>query len=172
MKILIINTGSSSLKYQLIDKETDKCMIKGHIDGIGLDRCFIKYSHDNGNHKEDLGNIDYDRAIELSLNSITENRIIDSLEEIKAVGHRVVHGGEYYSDSVIIDDNVIEAIDKLSDLAPLHNPPNLKGIKACMKALPNSPHIAVFDTAFHQTLPEEAYLYAVPYKYYKENREV
>ena len=152
MKILVINSGSTSLKYQLIDSDNEKVLIKGLYERIGQDP-------ELPTHKE---------ALEKTLDSLTdkETGVIGSLDEIDAVGHRVVHGGEYFSEAVRSDDDVLAKIEELCDLAPLHNPANLLGIKACMKLMPGTLNVAVFDTAFHQTMPREAYLYGIPYEYY------
>lgn len=170
MKILVLNSGSSSLKYKLFDMSTEKTLISGHIDGIGLDRCIVKIACDGaGEEKKELVK-DHVDAVMLALKSLKQKKIIKSYNEIDAVGHRVVHGGEKYSQPTLIDDKVIKEIEKLFDLAPLHNPPNVAGILACRKMLPKIPQIAVFDTAFHQTMPPEAYLYGLPYEMYEKYR--
>ncbi len=168
MKILVFNSGSSSLKYKLFDVSTEKAMIAGHVDGIGLNRCFVKISIDDKEEEKKELVKDHVDAVILALKSLKEKGIIKSYDEIDAVGHRVVHGGEKYSKPTIINDNVIKTIEELFGLAPLHNPPNLAGILACRKMLPKTPQIAVFDTAFHQTMPPEAYLYGLPYELYEK----
>ncbi|MDD2980415.1 MAG: acetate kinase [Hespellia sp.] len=170
MNVLIINCGSSSLKFQLIDSKTESVLAKGLCERIGIDGQFT-YAPANGIKETSQKPMPtHDEAIQYVLASLTDkkNGVIESLEEIDAVGHRVVHGGEYFSKATLITDEVMEAIDKCSDLAPLHNPANLIGIRACQKAMPNVPMSAVFDTAFHQTMPPKAYLYAIPYKYYEK----
>lgn len=170
MVVLVINCGSSSIKYQLIETETKKCLISGLVERIGAVTSIIK--HEIPGKKAIKLTISLDNhtaALTEIINFLKNNEhgVISSLDEIKAVGHRVVHGGETFKDSVLIDANVIHAIEDAVDLAPLHNPPNLKGIEAAQKAMPNIPHIAVFDTAFHHTLPPEAYLYAIPNRLYR-----
>ena len=170
MKILVINCGSSSLKFQLIDSESEQVICKGLCERIGIDGSQIVYTPAG---KDKITNVtpmpDHNRAIELVIEALTnkENGVV-SLEEIGAVGHRIVHGGEKFTKSVIITDEVIKAIEDVSDLAPLHNPANLIGIRACQKAMPGVPMVAVFDTAFHQTMPENAYLYGLHYSYYEK----
>ncbi len=171
MKILVINCGSSSLKFQLIDSDSEKVICKGLCERIGIDGSQISYTPDG---KDKITNVtpmpDHNRAIELVIEALTnkENGVVSSLSEIGAVGHRIVHGGEKFTKSVVINDDVIKAIEEVSDLAPLHNPANLIGIRACQKAMAGVPMVAVFDTAFHQTMPESAYLYGLPYSYYEK----
>ncbi|NMW84789.1 acetate kinase [Peptoniphilus sp. AGMB00490] len=171
MKILVINCGSSSLKYQLIDMETEELMAKGLVERIGIDGSRIKHET-IGKEKKTIETPmqDHKRALELVMESLTneEYGAIKSLDEIDAVGHRVVHGGEDFAKSVIIDEKVLKGIEDNVEIAPLHNPPNIMGIKACQKLLPNVKQVAVFDTAFHQTMPEESYIYALPYEYYEK----
>ena len=168
MKILVLNCGSSSLKFQLINTENNEIMAKGNFERIGGMKTTLKLNV-RGN-KEELLHIarDYDEAIEFILEVLLkpEYNLISSLDEISSVGHRIVHGGERFSKSVIINDEVISEIEKCTDLAPLHNPAGVAGIKAAQKALPNVPMVAVFDTAFHQTMPAKAYIYQIPYRYY------
>lgn len=168
LKILVLNSGSSSLKYKFFDMNTEKALISGHVDGIGLDRCFVKLEFDDKVEEKNVVVKDHVDAVMLALKSLKEKNIIKDYSEINAVGHRVVHGGEYYSQPAIIDDRVIRRIKELFDIAPLHNPPNLAGILACRKMLPRIPQIAVFDTAFHQTMPPHAYLYGLPYELYEK----
>lgn len=171
MKILVINAGSSSLKYQLIDMETEEVLAKGLCERIGIDGSKLNHTP-NGGEKVVIEKPmkDHSDAIKMVLEALTneEYGVISSMEEINAVGHRVVHGGEFFSKSVIIDDNVKKAVDQCVPLAPLHNPPNLIGIDACEKAMPGVPQVGVFDTAFHQTMPPSAYMYALPYSLYEK----
>ncbi len=170
MKILVINCGSSSLKFQLIDSETEKVLGKGICERIGIDGRIVFTPGDGDKITNDTAIPDHNRAIELVIEALTnkDTGVIASLDEIGAVGHRIVHGGEKFTKSVVIDEEVIKAIEEVSDLAPLHNPANLIGIRACQKAMPGVPMVAVFDTAFHQTMPEEAYLYGIPYAMYEK----
>ncbi|MCR5669401.1 MAG: acetate kinase [Butyrivibrio sp.] len=171
MKILVINCGSSSLKFQLIDSESEQVICKGLCERIGIDGSQIVYTPSG---KDKITKVepmpDHNRAIELVIEALTnsENGVVSSLSEIGAVGHRIVHGGEKFTKSVVITEEVIKAIEDVSDLAPLHNPANLIGIRACQKSMPGVPMVAVFDTAFHQTMPQEAYLYGLPYSYYEK----
>lgn len=171
MKVLVINCGSSSLKFQLIDSETEQVLAKGLCERIGIDGSQIVYSPAGSDKITTVSPMpDHNEAIRLVIDALTkgDNAVISDLSEIDAVGHRVVHGGEDFASSVIIDESVKDAIRKCSDLAPLHNPANLIGIDACEKLMPGVPQVAVFDTAFHQTMPEKAYLYALPYEYYEK----
>lgn len=173
MKVLVINCGSSSLKYQLINMEDERVMAIGLCERIGIEGSRIKHAPYNKDKVIIEGNlINHQVAIQYVIDALIskEHGVIDSMAEISAVGHRVVHGGEFFSDSVIIDDEVISAIKKCSVLAPLHNPANLIGIAACKEIMPKVPMVAVFDTAFHQTMPSKAYLYAIPKRYYDENK--
>ena len=170
MKVLVVNCGSSSLKYQLIDSETEQALAVGLCERIGIDGR-LKHTPAGGEKvvlEDALPN--HEVAIRNVLAALTNPAygVIKDLSEIGAVGHRVVHGGEKFTKSVLIDDSVIAGIKECCDLAPLHNPANLIGIDACMKLMPGVPEVAVFDTAFHQTMPKEAYLYAVPYEYYEK----
>ncbi len=169
MKILVINCGSSSLKYQLIDSDTEGVLAKGLCERIGIDGSCITYQKAGCDKvKTETPMPDHTKAVELVIAALTdpETGVIADLSEIGAVGHRVVHGGEKFSTSVVIDDEVIKAVEDCNDLAPLHNPANIIGINACKELMPDVPQVAVFDTAFHQTMPAEAYMYAVPYEYY------
>lgn len=171
MNILVINCGSSSLKFQLIDSETEKQIAKGLCERIGIDGSQIVYQPAGGEKEETVTPMpDHTKAIELVLNALMNEKtgVVKSLDEIGAVGHRIVHGGEKFAASTVITDEVIEAIRACNDLAPLHNPANLIGIDACKKLMPNTPMVGVFDTAFHQTMPKEAYLYGLPYEYYEK----
>ena len=171
MKVLVINCGSSSLKFQLIDSQSEKCLAKGLCERIGIDGSMITYAPEGGDKEKTLTPMsDHTEAIRLVLEVLTNpaTGVVKNLDEIGAVGHRVVHGGEKFAESVIIDEEVLAAIRECSDLAPLHNPANLIGIDACRKLMPSTPMAAVFDTAFHQTMPEEAYMYGLPYEYYQK----
>lgn len=168
-KYLVINGGSSSLKFSLYEMPEEKELINGYIEKIGFDDCFwtLKINGEKIIHEKPLK--DHKEAVEIMLKELKDNNIISDINEIKGIGHRVLHGGEFYSDSVLIDDEVLENIEKLTKLGPLHHPGEIAGIKAMRSIMPNVPEVAVFDTAFHQTIPEENYLYAVPYEWYKEN---
>ena len=170
MKILILNCGSSSLKFQVIDMDGEKMLVKGNYESIGGKRANLRFKANGQKVELEKAARDYEEAVNFVLNLIQnpEYNIIKSLDEIGAVGHRIVHGGEYYSESVLITDEVLEGIKECIPLAPLHNPEGLAGIKATQKALPNTPMVVVFDTAFHQTLPEIAYIYQLPYRYYEQ----
>ena len=171
MNILVINCGSSSLKFQLIDAETEKQIAKGLCERIGIDGSQIVYQPAGGEKEETVTPMpDHTKAIELVLSALMNEKtgVVKSLDEIGAVGHRIVHGGEKFASSTIITGEVIEAIRACNDLAPLHNPANLIGIDACKKLKPDTPMVGVFDTAFHQTMPQYAYLYGLPYEYYEK----
>ena len=172
MNVLVINAGSSSLKYQLFDMETETVAAKGICERIGIDGRIKHTPLLNGKpvFKADIHLPTHSEAINVVIEKLTSKDygVIDSLKEIGAVGHRVVHGGEKFSESVLIDDSVIAAITECIPLGPLHNPANLMGIKACQKIMPGVPQVAVFDTAFHQTMPEHAYIYPIPYAYYEK----
>mgnify|MGYP003290398410 CR=1 FL=1 len=168
MKILVVNCGSSSLKYQLIDSETEKALAVGLCERIGIDG---RLNHRPAGGDKVVMNIalpNHEVAIQSVLSALTDANygVISSLDEINAVGHRVVHGGEKFASSVVITDEVMAAIEECNDLAPLHNPANLIGINACKTIMPGVPMVAVFDTAFHQTMPKTAYLYGLPHEYY------
>ena len=172
MNILVINCGSSSLKFQVIDTGTKAVLAKGLCERIGIDGS-ITYQNVRdglGKDKQDIQIEDHKKAISLVLSALTDagKGVIKSRDEIGAVGHRIVHGGEKFTKSVIIDEDVIAAIREVSDLAPLHNPANLTGVEACKALMPDTPMVAVFDTAFHQTMPAKAYMYALPKKYYDQ----
>lgn len=171
MNILVINCGSSSLKYQLINSDTEDVLAKGLCERIGIDGSLLTHKTSDGEKiKIENPMPNHTVAIKLVIDALTDANygVIKSLEEINAVGHRVVHGGEKFASSVIIDDEVMKAIEECNELAPLHNPANLIGINACKEIMPNVPMVAVFDTAFHQTMPEKAYLYGLPYEYYEK----
>jgi acetate kinase len=166
MKIIAVNAGSSSLKFQLLNMPQEEELVSGVVERIGQDYSEIKIKLNGDKLVETFSCPDHSVAVTLLLNKLVDLKVVESINEIDGVGHRVVHGGEKFSDSIIIDDEVIKAIEDVSDLAPLHNPANLTGIRAFQKALPHIKGVAVFDTAFHQTMPAEAYLYGVPYEWY------
>jgi acetate kinase len=166
-KIIAINAGSSSLKFQLFEMPAEEVITKGLIERIGLNDSIFTISVNGEKQTETKDIPNHEVAVELLLNKLTSTGIIKSLDEIEGVGHRVVHGGEEFPDSILITDDVLKKIDALSELAPLHNPANVTGIKAFQNVLPNVPAVAVFDTAFHQTMPESSFLYSLPYEYYK-----
>lgn len=170
MKILALNCGSSSVKYQLYHWENKEVIAKGVVERIGLVNSFIVHNVKEQNHRLAFDCHDHIVAIMNILKFLQDEEfgVIKDLSEIDAVGHRIVHGGEFFNKSVLIDDEVILKISELSELAPLHNPPNLSGIEAMKKLTPNIPQVAVFDTAFHQTMPEHVYMYAIPYKWYDD----
>lgn len=172
MKILVLNSGSSSVKYKLIDTDGEKVLAEGGVEKIGLADGFLKYKRADGSKDiVELGLTDHKGAIEAVLRQLTDKTegCIKSYSEIDAVGHRVVHGGEKFAKSVIIDDAVKEMIRQCYDIAPLHNPANMTGIEAMEALLPGVPQVGVFDTAFHQTMPAKSFMYALPYKYYEED---
>ena len=166
MKILCVNAGSSSLKFQVYEMPEEKALISGYIEKIGQKDCFwnVKVNGEKIRSEKYLKN--HSEAVEVLIDELLKNKIVESLDEIKGVGHRVLHGGEKYSDSVLITDEVVKDIEDLTKLGPLHHPGNLAGIKAMREALPNVPNVAVFDTAFHQTMPKKNYIYPVPYDWY------
>lgn len=170
MKILVINCGSSSLKYQLFDMDNEEVLVKGLVERIGIDGSRLKQEKGEDEYiiEEDMK--DHTEAVKHVFDAITdkENGVISDLSEIDAVGHRFVHGGEKITKSVVIDENVREAVKEYSKFAPLHNPANMMGLEACEKLLPNVKNVAVFDTAFHQSMPEENFLYGIDYKYYED----
>ncbi len=170
MKILVVNCGSSSLKYQLINMETEEVMAKGYLEKIGLEDSFLTHTAKGEKYKIEQKVTNHEEGMKLVLEQLLHKDygVIEKLEEINAVGHRVVHGGEKFSGSVVINDEVISSLEECIPLAPLHNPAGITGIEACKKALPNVPMVGVFDTAFHQTMPEKAYIYPIPYKYYEQ----
>ena len=173
LKILVVNAGSSSLKYQLIDMENESVLAKGNCEQIGTESTFThKVPADETKNIKALPMEmqDHAAALKIVLDTLVdgEHGVIGSVKEIDAVGHRVLHGGEKFSGSVLVDDNVEEAIKECFDLGPLHNPANLTGIKACQQIMPDVPQVAVFDTGFHQTMPDYAYMYALPYEYYEK----
>lgn len=172
MKILVLNCGSSSVKYKLIDTTSEAVLAEGGVEKIGLPDGFLKYKKADGSKEIiDLGHIDHLAAVKAILNLLTDpvEGCIKSYDEIDAVGHRVVHGGEKFAESVLITDEVKDMIKQCYDLAPLHNPANMTGIDAITALMPAVPQVAVFDTAFHQTMPAKSFMYALPYKYYVED---
>ena len=170
MKVLVINCGSSSLKYQLIDSDTEELLAKGLCERIAVDGRLTHTTTGKEKYTKDLPMPDHNAAVSYVLEALTdkETGAIADLSEIDAVGHRIVHGGEKFAKSVVITDEVIAAIEECNDLAPLHNPANLIGIRACRKLMPGVPNVGVFDTAFHQTMPDKAYIYGIPYEYYTD----
>lgn len=172
MNVLVINCGSSSLKYQVIDSDTEQVLAKGLCERIGIDGRLV-YTPAGG--EKEISNLDmptHKQAIQYVIDALTNEKtgVIKSLNEIGAVGHRLVHGGEKFACSTIITEDVIKAVEECTDLAPLHNPANLIGVRACQELMPNTPMAGVFDTAFHQTMPLEAYMYGIPYEYYEKYR--
>ncbi len=171
MKVLVVNCGSSSLKYQVLDMGNSELLAKGLVERIAIDGSVINHEKTGmdkfvleapmSNHKDAIGYV-------LDALVSKDHGVINSMDEISAVGHRVVHAGEKYASSVLITPDVMDALEECSDLAPLHNPPNIMGIRACQELMPDTPMVAVFDTAFHQTMPAEAYIYAIPYEYYEK----
>lgn len=173
MEVLVINCGSSSLKFQLIDSEKEHVLAKGLCERIGIDKSSITYQSDKCEKMtKEVDMPTHNEAINAVISALTDEKtgVINDMSEVKAVGHRVVHGGEYFSSSAIVDEDVLEKIEKCNYLAPLHNPANVIGIKACMKIMKDTPNVVVFDTAFHQTMPEEAYLYGIPREYYEKHK--
>lgn len=168
MKVLVINCGSSSLKYQLIQTETEAVLAKGLCERIGIDGRLTHSADQKGKIEKEVDMPNHTVAVQLVLEHLVDKEygILSSLDEITAVGHRVVHGGEKFAKSIIITKEVVEQIEECNELAPLHNPANLIGIRACEELMPNVPMVAVFDTAFHQTMPQKAYLYGLPHEYY------
>lgn len=167
-KIMAINAGSSSLKFQLLDMPDENVVTKGIVERIGLNDSVFQIEVNGEKQKEILDIPDHSIAVKILLEKLTSAGIIASLDEIEGIGHRVVHGGEKFNDSVLITADVLAGIEEVSELAPLHNPANVVGIKAFKEVLPNVPAVALFDTAFHQTMPEQAYIYSIPYEYYED----
>jgi len=170
MKIFVVNTGSSSLKYQLIDMEGEKVISKGLVERIGAEGSSMTFHVRGDKKKIEKTILNHTDAIKLVFDVLKEESVLKDVSEIDAVGHRVVHAGEKYSGSVLITEDVVKALDECSFFAPLHNPPNIKGIRACQDVLPNVPMVGVFDTAFHQTMPDYCYMYALPYELYEKYR--
>lgn len=173
MDVLVINCGSSSLKYQLINTQTEEVLASGICDRIGIKGGQFSYKPKDGSKTtQNVEMPDHEVAIKLVLNALVDPKdgILKSLDEIKATGHRIVHGGEHFTESALVNDEVIRHIEECADLAPLHNPAHLLGIRACQHLMPNKPMVAVFDTAFHQTMPPRAYIYGLPYEYYENTK--
>ena len=170
MNILVINCGSSSLKFQLINSESEEVLAKGLCERIGIDGKLTYQPEGGEKTTSDKAMPTHTEAIQFVIDALTDEKtgVVKSLDEINAVGHRVVHGGEKFASSVVIDDEVLKAIEECNDLAPLHNPANLIGINACRELMPGVPMVAVFNTAFHQTMPSKAYMYGLPYEYYEK----
>ncbi len=171
MNVLVINCGSSSLKYQLINSDSEEVLAKGLCERIGIDGSAIVHQPAGGEKvKSEVDMPNHTKAVQLVIEKLTDPQVgvIASLDEIDAVGHRIVHGGEKFATSVVLDDEVLEAIEQCNDLAPLHNPANLIGINSCREIMPSVPMVGVFDTAFHQTMPKKAYLYGLPLDYYEK----
>lgn len=171
MEVLVINCGSSSLKFQLINSKNESVLAKGLCERIGIDRSTMTYNPADGEKiTEEIPMPTHSEAINAVINALTDKEIgvIGDMSEVGAVGHRVVHGGEYFAESALVTEEVLAKIEECNYLAPLHNPANVIGIKACMKLMPNTQNVVVFDTAFHQTMPEKAFMYALPRKYYDE----
>ena len=168
MKIMSVNCGSSSLKFSIFEMDNKELIASGYFEKVTIPGSFFNIKFNGEKIHEDIDMMNHTEAVEIMLDRIVKLGIVKDLKEIEAVGHRVVHGGDKYNKSVIITDEVIEDIVKFSDLAPLHNPANLLGIKAIKEALPNVVNVAVFDTAFHQTMDAEEYIYPVPYNWYED----
>ena len=170
MKVLVLNSGSSSLKYQVIDMETEKTLVKGNFERIGQAKSFVTHKVNGVKHIFERESRNHEEAIAFVLDRLTNEHygVLKSLDELAGIGHRVVHGGEKFSEPVLITNEVIEEIRNVSDLAPLHNPAAVLGMEACIKVVPNMKMVAVFDTAFHQTIPKERYIYPIPYEYYEK----
>ena len=172
MKILVLNCGSSSIKFQLVEMPEEKVLIKGNFERVGTKDSFVTFKFNGTKDKYEIPVENHQQGIDVILEKLQDEKygVLKSLDEITAVGHRVVHGGEKFAKSTLITDEVIDQIEKLIVLAPLHNPAGLSGIKAIKKALPNTPMVGVFDTAFHQTMPDIAYIYNIPYEYYLDHQ--
>ena len=170
MKILVLNSGSSSLKYQVIDTETGEMLVKGYYERIGQVGAFLTHKVNGEKHHFEHPAKNHEKAIQFVMKRLTSDHygVFKSLDELDAIGHRVVHGGEQFKDAVLITDEVIQEIKENAMLAPLHNPAAILGIEACQKVVPNKPMVAVFDTAFHQTISKEKYIYSIPYEYYEK----
>ena len=170
MKILVLNSGSSSLKYQVIDTETGEMLVKGYYERIGQPGSFLTHKVNGEKHKFEHPARNHERAIQFVMKRLTSDHygVFKTLDELDAIGHRVVHGGEKFKDAVLITDEVVKGIEENEALAPLHNPAAILGIRACQKVIPGKPMVAVFDTAFHQTISKEKYTYAIPYEYYEK----
>lgn len=172
MKILVINSGSSSLKYQLINTETNETLGKGYYERIGQPEAFLTHKINGEKYKYDDKVTNHEEALNVVLSKLTDENVgcIKDIDEIDAIGHRVVNGGDRFTKPTLVNDEVIREMEKLIPMAPLHNPAAIAGVKACRQLMPNKPNVLVFDTAFHQTIPEERYIYPIPYKYYEKYR--
>lgn len=172
MNVLVINCGSSSLKYQIIDSESEEALAKGICERIGIDGRLVYQPKDGEKEVTQAAMPTHTEAVRMTLEAFVNPKtgVLKSLDEIDAVGHRIVHGGEKFASSTLLTEEVIQAVEECSDLAPLHNPANLIGVRACQEVLKGVPMVAVFDTAFHQTMPKEAYLYGIPYEYYEKHK--
>ena len=170
MRILVLNSGSSSLKYQVIDMETEKTLASGYYERIGSDKGFLTHKVNGEKIKLENPVKDHSEALKFVMDQLLDSNygIIKSLDEIDAIGHRMVHGGEKFNSSVLINEDVLAAVEECVPLAPLHNPAGILGVRACQKEMPGKPNVAVFDTAFHQTLPKERFIYPIPYEYYEK----
>ena len=168
MKVLSVNAGSSSLKFQMYEMPEEKVLISGVFERIGIDNSFYTIKINGEKIKKEAVLNDHNDAVNILINELIDNKVIENLDEIKAVGHRLVHGGDKYSKSIIIDEDVIAKVEELSSLAPLHNPANLMGVRAFMNRVPNALQVACFDTAFHQTMEPVNYIYPVPYEWYEK----
>ena len=170
MKILVLNSGSSSLKYQVIDTETGEMLVKGYYERIGQEQAFLTHKVNGEKHKFEHPARNHEKAIEFVMGRLKSDSygIFKSLDELDAIGHRIVHGGEHFKDAVLVTEEVVKEIRENSELAPLHNPAAILGIEACQKVVPEKPMVVVFDTAFHQTIPASRYTYAIPHEYYEK----
>ena len=168
-KILIINAGSSSLKFSLYDMPEAKEIVNGYVEKIGNQDSFYTLKFNGKNVKKEKVIMNHTEAVQIMIQELLENKFINDISDIKGIGHRVLHGGEFYSESVEIDDDVLNNIKALTKLGPLHHPGEIAGIESMKNVMPDVPQVAVFDTAFHQTMPKENYMYAVPYNWYEEN---
>lgn len=170
MKVLVINSGSSSIKYQLLDMDDEKVLCKGLLERVGIPGSILKHKKEGKKFSIEKPIANHDEGLKLLLETLTDSEkgVIENLDQINAIGHRVVHGGEKFTKSALVDDKVIQALEEHSYLAPLHNPPNIMGIKSAMKLLPGVPNVVVFDTSFHTTMPPHAYLYGLPLEYYRK----
>ncbi len=172
MKILVLNSGSSSLKYQLIEMETETVLAKGNFERVGQNNSFLTHKVGNCKHKFERPVSNHEKAIKFVLTRLLSKQygVIESVDEIDAIGHRVVHGGEKYTDPIVITPEVLNGLKSIIELAPLHNPASISGMEACINVMPGKLNVAVFDTGFHKTIPEESYIYPIPYKYYEKYR--
>ena len=170
MKILVLNCGSSSLKYQLINMETEQVIAKGNYERIGTEKSFITHKVNGEKYVTEKAVPTHKEALEFIIEQLTKTdyAVIKDLNEINAIGHRVVHGGEKFADPVLVDDDVVAGIRECAELAPVHNMAAAMGIEACRNLMPNKPNVVVFDNGFHQTIPEERFLYPIPYHYYRD----